>query len=102
MLPSIHMLHILSTQALRDVGSRNKSSYLLQLTFGEKKMVSYWRALLWQITDDKTCLVVSQFSVMEMLGVLPEQIGKPEVKTAIDKFLQTHSKLGPPRSPLRD
>ena len=102
MLPGIHMLHILSTQALRDVGSRNTSNYLLQLTFGEKKMVSYWRALLWQITDDKTCLVVSQFSVMEMLGVLPEQIGKPEVKTAIDKFLQTHSKLGPPRSPFRD
>ncbi|RMX59849.1 hypothetical protein pdam_00020341 [Pocillopora damicornis] len=29
-------------------------------------------------------------SVMKMLGILPEQIGKPEVKTAIDKFLQTH------------
>ena len=39
---------------------------------------------------------------MKMLGILPEQIGKPEVKTAIDKFLQTHSKLGPPRSLFRD
>ena len=31
------------------------------------------------------------FSVIEMLGMLPEQIGEPLMKTAIDKFLQTRS-----------
>lgn len=31
---------------------------------------------------------------MKKLGVLPEQIGTPEVKAAIDKYLQTQSKLG--------
>lgn len=31
------------------------------------------------------------FSVIEMLGMLSEQIGGPLMKTAIDKFLQTRS-----------
>lgn len=80
------MLYILSIQVLCDVGSSNENSYLLQFIFGEKKMVSYWCVLLQQIIDDEICLVVLLFSVMKMLGILLEQIGKLEVKIVIDKF----------------